>query len=227
MAVNLSTLQFKTPLDLETDVFAALAAAGLSPGMLELEITESLLMSTSQDNNEFSSGFAQAASDWRSMISGPVFPRSTTCASFRWIASRSRRTSCWNSAPGGDCAGSAAVVKATIGLARELKIDVIAEGVETAEQLHLVTSWACHEAQGYFFARPLRRKISSRCCGQAESSRHRQSQAGGLKGGSLDRGPPGPLIFIEWKMRAWILRLRSGQGPVVRHTCWIPASTRN
>jgi EAL domain-containing protein (putative c-di-GMP-specific phosphodiesterase class I) len=52
-------------------------------------------------------------------------------------------------------AGSAAVVKATIGLARELGIDVIAEGVETAEQLRLVKSWRCREVQGYFFAKPL------------------------------------------------------------------------
>jgi EAL domain-containing protein (putative c-di-GMP-specific phosphodiesterase class I) len=52
-------------------------------------------------------------------------------------------------------AGSAAVVKATIGLARELGIDVIAEGVETAEQLRLVKSWRCYEVQGYFFAKPL------------------------------------------------------------------------
>ena len=52
-------------------------------------------------------------------------------------------------------AGSAAVVKATIGLARELGIDVIAEGVETEEQLNLIRNWGCREVQGYYYSRPL------------------------------------------------------------------------
>ena len=51
--------------------------------------------------------------------------------------------------------GSAAVVKATIGLARELGIDVIAEGVETEEQLNLIQNWGCGEVQGYYYSRPL------------------------------------------------------------------------
>ena len=157
MAVNLSTLQFKTPLDLEKDVFAALAAAGLSPGMLELEITESLLMSTSQDNNELlvrlrASGVRLAIDDFGTGFSSldylRQFPVDRIKIAQNFVLELGTGA--------GTAAGSAAVVKATIGLARELKIDVIAEGVETAEQLHLVTSWGCHEAQGYFFARPLR-----------------------------------------------------------------------
>ena len=50
--------------------------------------------------------------------------------------------------------GSAAVVSATIGLARELDIEVIAEGVETEAQLRLLTAWGCQEVQGFFFAKP-------------------------------------------------------------------------
>ena len=50
--------------------------------------------------------------------------------------------------------GSAAVVRATIGLARELGIEVIAEGVETEAQLRLLQAWGCREVQGYYFARP-------------------------------------------------------------------------
>ena len=51
--------------------------------------------------------------------------------------------------------GAAAIVKATIGLAHELKLDVIAEGVETVEQLHLLNSWGCGAAQGFYFAHPM------------------------------------------------------------------------
>ncbi len=156
MAVNLSTLQFKAPLELEKDVFAALAASGLSPGMLELEITESLLMATSHANNELlvrlrASGIRLAIDDFGTGFSSldylRQFPvdRIKIAQNFVLELGTGASTS----------AGSAAVVKATIGLARELEIDVIAEGVETAEQLRLVRSWGCREVQGYLFAKPL------------------------------------------------------------------------
>jgi EAL domain-containing protein (putative c-di-GMP-specific phosphodiesterase class I) len=49
----------------------------------------------------------------------------------------------------------AAIVRATIGLARELQIDVIAEGVENQAQCDLLKKWGCVEVQGVHFARPL------------------------------------------------------------------------
>jgi EAL domain-containing protein (putative c-di-GMP-specific phosphodiesterase class I) len=51
--------------------------------------------------------------------------------------------------------GNAAIVKATIGLARELDISVIAEGVDSQDQLDLLKAWGCREAQGYYFSQPL------------------------------------------------------------------------
>ena len=49
----------------------------------------------------------------------------------------------------------AAFVAAIVGLARTLGIEVLAEGVETPEQLARLTGCGCREAQGYLFARPL------------------------------------------------------------------------
>ncbi len=48
-----------------------------------------------------------------------------------------------------------AIVRAIIALAQAMRLSVIAEGVETEEQLALLQSEECHEYQGYFFARPM------------------------------------------------------------------------
>ena len=156
MAVNLSALQFKTPLELEKDVVAALAASGLPPGMLELEITESLLMAASFANNEVlvrlrASGIRLAIDDFGTGFSSLDYLRQFPMDRIKIAQNFVLELGTGASTAG----GSAAVVKATIGLARELGIDVIAEGVETAEQLRLIKSWRCDEVQGYFFAKPL------------------------------------------------------------------------
>jgi EAL domain-containing protein (putative c-di-GMP-specific phosphodiesterase class I) len=47
------------------------------------------------------------------------------------------------------------IVKAVIGMARGLKLRVIAEGVETLEELAFLRAYRCEEAQGYYFSRPV------------------------------------------------------------------------
>jgi len=50
---------------------------------------------------------------------------------------------------------SRAIVKAAIGMAHELGLDVMVEGVETAEQLRRVRSWGCDQIQSFYFAKPM------------------------------------------------------------------------
>ena len=49
----------------------------------------------------------------------------------------------------------ATIVRAVIGLARELSIEVVAEGVETAEQQAFLLSAGCQVGQGYYFEKPV------------------------------------------------------------------------
>jgi len=51
--------------------------------------------------------------------------------------------------------GNSVIVKAAIGLAHELKLDVVVEGVETAQQPTLLKSWGCSKVQGFYFSKPL------------------------------------------------------------------------
>jgi EAL domain-containing protein (putative c-di-GMP-specific phosphodiesterase class I) len=52
---------------------------------------------------------------------------------------------------------AAALAAAIITMARSLKREVVAEGVETVEQLKLLSTWGCDAAQGYYFSHPLHR----------------------------------------------------------------------
>ena len=51
--------------------------------------------------------------------------------------------------------GNAVIVRAAIGLARELGIAIMAEGVETEAQSKLLQQWGCHDVQGFYFARSM------------------------------------------------------------------------
>src|SRR5262249_21815791 len=147
----ISALQLRTPLDLERDVAKALRETGLPPHMLELELTESALMETSREHNDTllrlrQSGIRLAIDDFGTGYSSLDYLR-------RFPVDRIKVAQEFvidlTSDP-----GNAAIVKAAIGLARELGLNVIAEGVETVEQKNFLQALGCGAAQGYFFAKP-------------------------------------------------------------------------
>ena len=51
--------------------------------------------------------------------------------------------------------GDAAIVRGVLAMAKQLDIDTIAEGIETAEQLACLREMGCHRGQGYYFSRPV------------------------------------------------------------------------
>ncbi|HEY4925279.1 MAG TPA: EAL domain-containing protein [Roseiarcus sp.] len=152
IAVNLSAVQFKRAFELETEIANVLAETGLPPCRLELELTETVLMAASREHNDVlqrlrGSGVRLAIDDFGVGYSSLDYLR-------RFPATRIKIAQAFVGQIATE-SGSAAIVKATIGLARELGIAVVAMGVETPAQLDLLKSWGCPGAQGFYFARPL------------------------------------------------------------------------
>ena len=151
VAVNVSTLQFKSPQDLEKDVFDAQEEFKLPPRMLELELTETVLMDTTRRNSDILQRFRDhgvriAIDDFGTGYSSLEYLRKLPVDRIKiaqpFVAELDNVPS------------SGPIVKAAIGLARALGLGVIAEGVETKAQLEVLRSWGCREAQGFYFAEP-------------------------------------------------------------------------
>jgi diguanylate cyclase (GGDEF)-like protein len=150
VAVNLSPVQFKKG-SLIATVREALAASGLRPDRLELEITESVLLQDTAGTlaalHELRSmGIAVALDDFGTGYSSLSYLRSFPFdkikidQSFVRDLERSKE--------------SMSIIRAVTGLGHSLNIKTTAEGVETLEQLYRLRDEGCTEAQGYLFSHP-------------------------------------------------------------------------
>ena len=129
----------------------ALRAAQLTPSLLELELTESILLQDAEEAlarlyelaaigvgmsiDDFGTGYSSLAYLQRFPISKLKIDRSFVMG-----------------LP--DDESDRAIVSATIGMARALKLDVVAEGVETEAQSRFLADLRCDTVQGYLFGRP-------------------------------------------------------------------------
>jgi diguanylate cyclase (GGDEF)-like protein len=153
IAVNVSAVHLSTG-TLVDDVLAALADSGLSPGCLVLELTEtSLARNPDQAREQFAAlrahGVRIAIDDF-----GTGYSSLSAVASLPADVLKVDRALVADPMPA--CAGApAAVLGACAALGSALDMDVLAEGVETAEQLALVRSVGCTHAQGHHLSRPV------------------------------------------------------------------------
>ena len=150
VAVNLSPVQFKNS-NLVQSVISALAASGLVPQRLELEITESVLLQDSEATlaalhklRRF--GVKISMDDFGTGYSSLSYLRS-----FPFDKIKIDRSFVHELATRDD---SMAIVRAVTGLGKSLGISIVAEGVETNEQLGLLRTEGCTEVQGFLFSRP-------------------------------------------------------------------------
>ena len=151
VAVNMSALQFKRG-DIEASVAAALESSELEPAMLELELTESILIGDTENVlatvkrlklmgvklsiDDFGTGYSSLSYLKRFEVNKLKIDQSF----IRDLASD---------------AEDAAIVRAIIQMARSLGLRTIAEGVETRPVLDLLRLYRCDEVQGYFYGRPM------------------------------------------------------------------------
>lgn len=149
VAVNLSIRQFYQQNLVET-VKGILTETGLSPKYLELEITESMMM-----NIEHAMKTLQALKDLGIRISIDDFGTGYSSLSYLQHLPVDRIKIDQSFVSALDNEDNATLVATIITMARNLHLDVVAEGVETTEQWEILRSQHCHIAQGFLISPPL------------------------------------------------------------------------
>jgi diguanylate cyclase (GGDEF)-like protein len=151
VAVNISAIQFRSP-GLMQVIVSALAASGLAPTRLEVEITESVLLHNKEATLAVlhqlrALGIRIAMDDF-----GTGYSSLTYLQSFPFDKIKIDRSFVKNIT---ENSSSLNIVRAVAALANGMGMTATAEGVETAEQLHSIASEGCTEMQGFLFSRPL------------------------------------------------------------------------
>nr|WP_255216678.1 GGDEF domain-containing phosphodiesterase [Pseudenhygromyxa sp. WMMC2535] len=158
ISINLSGHQLGSP-TLVTDIEKVLAETGLNPRSVKLELTESTLIDDPttatrilgrlRDRgiqlyiDDFGTGYSSLSYLHRFAIDGLKIDKSFV----DMVGIDDRK---------------AAIVPSIVGLAHNLGVGVVAEGVETHEQAHELTLLDCAEAQGYLFSKPVPRDLAAK-----------------------------------------------------------------
>ena len=151
MAVNLSMRQLRQPMLVEL-VKSVLKETGLEPRYLELEITEGIMMGDNRIAMNFLSemhelGVQLSIDDFGTGFSSLNYLKKLPVHKLKIDQSFVRDIETDES--------DAAIIRSIISLGHRLNLRVIAEGVETQEQLDFLRIRGCDEMQGYFYARPM------------------------------------------------------------------------
>ena len=150
VAVNLSPRQFQQT-DLPEVILAILAEAGLSPARLDLEITETVIINDMARALNIlrrlkGIGIGIAMDDF-----GTGYSSLATLQAFPFDKIKIDRSFVGRI---GTSPEAAVIVRAVLGLGRSLGMAVVAEGVETPEQMRFLSEEACEEVQGYLLGKP-------------------------------------------------------------------------
>ena len=155
IAINVSAEQFKSTPEFDRELSLKLQHWSIEPAAIELELTKSVLMETTRQYGKIidrlrALGVGIAIDDFGTGYSSLGYLRAYHVNHLK-IAQEFIRDLQVDS-------GDVAIVRAAIGLGRELGIKVIAEGVETKQQLDILDAAGCRYVQGFYFSRPVTAK---------------------------------------------------------------------
>jgi EAL domain-containing protein (putative c-di-GMP-specific phosphodiesterase class I) len=158
MSVNISATEFRQRGFLE-GIRTVLEETGMNPELLELEITESVLMQNAESTIQILQAIKQmgirlAIDDFGTGYSSLSYLRRFPIDVLKIDQSFVRDLSIDSN--------DAALVSAIISLGRSLKLNIIAEGIETQDQLDFLKANHCEEGQGYFFSRAVEPRAFAR-----------------------------------------------------------------
>jgi diguanylate cyclase (GGDEF)-like protein/PAS domain S-box-containing protein len=151
MAVNISGMEFRGENFLH-GVFAAIEDTGFDPASLELELTESVLMKHTESTKTIlealkARGVQIAVDDFGIGYSSLSYLKRFPIDALKIDQSFIHQIT--------TVSDETVIVTAVISMGRSLKLRVVAEGVETHEELEFLQAHQCEEAQGYYFSRPV------------------------------------------------------------------------
>lgn len=151
IAVNLSARQFNEP-NFVAVIDRAVQAAACDPTLLELEITESIIMRHTQSTIQALDALNRMGARLAVDDFGTGYSSLSYLRRYPIDTLKIDRTFIHDIQSDAD---DAAITSAIIGMGQRLKINVIAEGVETREQLEFLHSNGCYVMQGHLFSKPL------------------------------------------------------------------------
>ena len=191
LAVNFSARQFQER-DLAKSVKNILSRSGVSPQMLEIELTESSILRDPERAREVLRVFAGLGLNLALDDFGTGYSSLKHLQNFPGGTIKIDRSFVSNVVSNSD---DASIVRAIISMAHNLRLKVVAEGVETKEQLNFLAELNCDSIQGFLFCEPMPAKDIVQVF---QSMKGLRSQTAGLVAtdGTPLRGPgqePGPL----------------------------------
>jgi diguanylate cyclase (GGDEF)-like protein/PAS domain S-box-containing protein len=151
IAINISPMQLSRR-ELASEILADIAEAGIPGGAIMIEITEtgvvsdpylaSLTLETLRNHGVQAAidDFGKGYSSLTQLKRLPIDALKIDSSFVRDVVTDR---------------DDAAIIQAIVGLGRSLELDIIAEGVETAEQMSLLLKYGCDQVQGYFVSRPI------------------------------------------------------------------------
>lgn len=151
ISVNLSVRQFREP-GLVEQVRRAIEKSGIDPGSLQLEVTESVLIRDFGDAGETFAGLKALGVGLKIDDFGTGYSSLQYLARLPFDSLKIDRSFVFRMC---DDTQSLDVVRTIVDLARNLGMQVVAEGVETEEQVEQLRSLGCGFGQGFYFSRPV------------------------------------------------------------------------